>query len=184
MSEAVIVLLSVSGLQLVAVYLLGWPEPATITLQLVSEVGSLMSTTRATSKMEELMSALLERMEQQNEQLLGKMEQQNEQLQVMTQQQADRIENVAQRQKETDQEVSAIAGELRSVKLTIDGRLDAMEDSVARLAKQIRTTPTEGQVSTKHELRKELLQELSDGTSALCATANSRLSSHQEPSLQ
>ena len=37
----------------------------------------------------------------------------------MTQQQADRIENVAQRQKEIDQEVRAIAGELRSVKLTI-----------------------------------------------------------------
>ena len=115
-----------------------------------------MSTTRATSKMEELMSTLLERMEQQNEQL-----------QVMTQQQADRIENVAQRQKETDQEVSAIAGELRSVKLTIDGRLDVMEDSVAGLAKQIHATVTEGQVSTKHEFRKELLQELSDGTSAL-----------------
>ena len=32
-SEAAIVLLSVSGLQLVAVCLLGWPEPATITLQ-------------------------------------------------------------------------------------------------------------------------------------------------------
>ena len=130
-----------------------------------------MSTTRATSKMEELMSALLERMEQQNEQLLGKMEQQNEQLQVMTQQQADRIENVAQRQKETDQEVSAIAGELRSVKLTIDGRLDAMKDSVAGLAKQIRATMTEGQELTKHQLREELLQELSDSTSALRPTA-------------
>ena len=129
-----------------------------------------MSTTRATSKMEELMSALLERMEQQNEQLLGKMEQQNEQLQVMTQQQADRIENVAQRQ-ETDQEVSAIAGELRSVKLMIDDRLDAMEDSVAGLAKQIRATVTEGQELTKHQLREELLQELSDGTSALRPTA-------------
>ena len=79
--------------------------------------------------------------------LLERMEQQNEQLQVMTQQQADRIENVAQRQKETDQEVSAIAGELRSVKLTIDGRLDAMEDSVAGLAKQIHATVFSGELA-------------------------------------
>ena len=35
MSEAAIMLLSVSGLQLVAVHLLGWPEPATITLQYI-----------------------------------------------------------------------------------------------------------------------------------------------------
>ena len=34
-SEAAIMLLSVSGLQLVAVHLLGWPEPATITLQYI-----------------------------------------------------------------------------------------------------------------------------------------------------
>ena len=46
-----------------------------------------------------------------------------------------------------------------------------MEDSVAGLAKQIRATVTEGQVSTKHELCEELLQELSDGISALRPTA-------------
>ena len=98
-----------------------------------------MSTTRATSKMEELMAGLLDRMEQQNEQLLEKMEQQNEQLRLLMQQQSDRVDDIGQRQKETDQEVSAIARELSSMKTAVDGRLIAMEGSVARLTGQLRT---------------------------------------------
>ena len=66
------------------------------------------------------------------------------------------------------------------MKLTIDGRLDAMEDSVAGLATQIRAMVTKGQVSTKHELLEE--QELSDGH--LPFILQHSLSSHQEPPLQ
>ena len=129
-----------------------------------------MSTTRATSKMEELMAGLLDRMEQQNEQLLEKMEQQNEQLRLLTQQQSDRVDDIGQRQKETDQEVSAIARELSSMKTAVDGRLIAMEGSVAGLTGQLRTEVAESQELLKRELREDLLEELS-ATSGLRSTA-------------
>ena len=57
---------------------------------LVSGVGSAMST-RAASRMEEQMAALLE-----------KMDQHNEQLQLLTQQQAERVDVIALKQEETD----------------------------------------------------------------------------------
>ena len=53
----------------------------------------------------------------------------------------------------------------------MDGRLSAMEGSVARLVNQIRTEVFEGQMSMKYVLCEELLQELSGSASTLCPTA-------------
>ena len=49
-------------------------------------------TTRAATRMEEQMAALLE-----------KMDQQNEQLQLLTRQQAERVDGIELKQKETDE---------------------------------------------------------------------------------
>ena len=57
--------------------------------------------TRAASRMEEQMAALLE-----------KMDQQNEQLQLLTRQQAERVDGIALKQKETDGYIDAIKGDL------------------------------------------------------------------------
>ena len=56
-------------------------------------------TTRAATRMEEQMAALLE-----------KMDQQNEQLQLLTRQQAERVDGIALKQKETDENLDAIQG--------------------------------------------------------------------------
>ena len=58
-------------------------------------------TTRAATRMEEQMAALLE-----------KMDQQNEQLQLLTRQQAERVDGIALKQKETDENLDAIQGRL------------------------------------------------------------------------
>ena len=118
-----------------------------------------MSTTRAASKMEELMVALLDKMDQWNERLLEKMEQRNEQLRLLTQQQSDRVDDIGQRQKETDQEVSAIAGELSPEKMAKDGRLIAMEGSAAGLTGQLRTEEVASRELLKCEPHEDLLQE-------------------------
>ena len=131
--------------------------PAFVTIGVRS--GIQMSTTRAASKMEELMVALLDKMDQRNERLLEKMEQRNEQLRLLTQQQSDRVDDIGQRQKETDQEVSAIAGELSPVKMAKDGRLFAMEGSAAGLTGQLRTEEVASRELLKCEPREDLLQE-------------------------
>ena len=105
------------------------------------------------------MVALLDKMDQWNERLLEKMEQQNEQLRLLTQQQSDGVDDIGQRQKETDQEVSAIAGELSPEKMAKDGRLIAMEGSAAGLTGQLRTEEVASRELLKCEPREDLLQE-------------------------
>ena len=65
--------------------------------------------------------------------LLEKMDQQNEQLQLLTRQQAERVDGIALKQKETDENLDAIKGDLDSVKGIMDGRMNAMEESIAGL---------------------------------------------------
>ena len=91
--------------------------------------------TRAASRMEEQMGALLE-----------KMDQQSQQLQLLTRQQSEQLDQIAQKQKETNEHVSAVAEDLESVKTNVHGRLSAVEERQGVL---------------KQELREELLQELS-----------------------
>ena len=135
--------------------------PAFVTIGVRS--GIQMSSTRAASRMEELMVALLDKMDQRNERLLEKMEQRNEQLRVLIQQRSDPVDDIGQRQKETDQEVSAIAGELSPEKMAKDGRLIAMEGSAAGLTGQLRTE----EVASRELLKCDLLQE-----PGLCSTAH------------
>ena len=66
-------------------------------------------TTRAATRMEEQMAALLE-----------KLDQQNEQLQLLTRQQAERVDGIDLKQKETDENLDAIKGDLDSVKGIMD----------------------------------------------------------------
>ena len=131
--------------------------PAFVTIGVRS--GIQMSSTRAASKMEELMVALLDKMDQRNERLLEKMEQRNEQLRVLIQQRSDPVDDIGQRQKETDQEVSAIAGEPSPEKMAKDGRLIAMEGSAAELTGQLRTEEVASRELPKCEPREDLLQE-------------------------
>ena len=109
--------------------------------------------TRAASRMEEQMAALLE-----------KMDQQNEQLQLLTRQQAERVDVIALKQKETDGHIDAIKGDLDSVKGIMDGRMSAMEESIAGL-KSFHAEIGEQQKLLKLKLREELLQELATPTS-------------------
>ena len=131
--------------------------PAIVTIGVSS--GIQMSTTRVASKMEELMVALLDKMDQWNERLLEKMEQRNEQLWVQIQQCSDPVDDIGQRQKETDQEVSAIAGELSLEKMAKDMRLIAVDGSAAGLTGQLRTEKVASQELLKCEPREDLLQE-------------------------
>ena len=96
--------------------------------------------------------------------LLEKMDQQNEQLQLLTQQQAERVDGIALKQKETDENLDAIKGDLDSVKGIMDGRMNAMEESIAGL-KSFHAEIGEQQESLKQELREELLRELATPTS-------------------
>ena len=105
--------------------------------------------TRAASRMEEQMAALLE-----------KMDQQNEQLQLLTRQQAERVDGIALKQKETDRHIDAIKGDLDSVK----GNMSVTEKSIAGL-KSFHAEIGEQQKSLKQELREELLQKLLTPTS-------------------
>ena len=139
--------------------------PAIVTIGVRS--GIQMSTTRAASKMEELMVAHLDKMDQWNERLLEKMEQRNEQLRLLMQQQSDRVDDIGQRQKETDQEVSAVAGELSPEKMAKDERLIAMEGSAAGLTGQLRMEEVASRELLKCEPREDLLQE-----AGLCSTAH------------
>ena len=109
--------------------------------------------TQAASRMEEQMAALLE-----------KMDQQNEQLQLLTRQQAERVDVIELKQKETDRHIKAIKGDLDSAKGLMDGRMSAMEESIAGL-KSSHAEIGEQQKLLKQELREELLQELATPTS-------------------
>ena len=96
--------------------------------------------------------------------LLEKMDQQNEQLQLLTRQQAERVDGIALKQKETDENLDAIKGDLDSVKGIMDGRMNAMEESIAGL-KSFHAEIGEQQESLKQKLREELLRELATPTS-------------------
>ena len=109
--------------------------------------------TRAASRMEEQMAALLE-----------KMDQQNEQLQLLTRQQAERVDVIVLKQKETDGHIDAIKGDLDSVKGIMDGQMSAMEESIAGL-KSFHAEIGEQLKSLKLKLREGLLQELATPTS-------------------
>ena len=79
---------------------------------------------------------------------------------TLTRQQAERIDGLTQKQKETDENVSAIQGDLESVKTVMDGRLSAMEESLTGL----RGFQAESMKTLKQELREELLRDLSTHT--------------------
>ena len=106
--------------------------------------------TRAASKMEEQMAALLE-----------KMDQQNEQLQLLIRQQAERVDVIVLKHKETDRHIKE---DLDSVKGNTDGRMSVMGKSIAGL-KSFHAELGEQQKSLKQELHEELLQELATPTS-------------------
>ena len=110
------------------------------------------------------MESLLDKVIQQNKKIVRQMDEQSgqisEHLRMLSQQQSERADGIAQKQRETEQEVSAIAGDLSTVKLTIEGRLSAMESSASGLTNQLRTEFGESRKSLKQEVHLELLQEL------------------------
>lgn len=75
--------------------------------------------TRAATKMEEQMAALMTKLDKQNEHL----REQTEQLQLLVRQQVERIDDIASRQVRTDERVDALDGELQSAKQS-SGRTD------------------------------------------------------------
>ena len=72
--------------------------------------------TRAASRLEEQMAALLE-----------KMDRQSERLEDLVKWQTERVDGLARKQVETEEHVSAVEGDLNSVKAAVDGRLSAVE---------------------------------------------------------
>ena len=67
--------------------------------------------TRAASRLEEQMAALLE-----------KMDKQSEQLEDLVKRQTERVEGLVRKQVKTEEHVSAVEGDLNSVKAAVDGR--------------------------------------------------------------
>ena len=95
-----------------------------------------MTTTRATSKLEEQLATLLEKVDQQEanmetrmDRLVAKLDDQEAQLKLLAGQ-AARIDAVSTRQVETERGVEAIQADLRSVKTTMDERLTNVEGSL------------------------------------------------------
>ena len=64
---------------------------------------------------------------------------------------------MARKQEETREQVHAIAGDLESVKTTVQGRLGEVEEAVSSV-KTLQTELGERQKSLKAELHNELLQ--------------------------
>ena len=117
-------------------------------------------------------SAAIAKMEEQLTLLLAKMEEQSQQLQLLTRQQSQRVDEVAKKQEETREQVHAIAGDLESVKTTVQGQLGEVEEAVSSV-KTLQTELGERQKSLKAEPHDELLRELSEavGKTGLRPTA-------------
>ena len=64
------------------------------------------------------------------------------------------MDGIALKQKETDGYIDAIKGDLDSLKGIMDGRMNAMEESIAGLK------TFHAEIGEQQELREELLQEL------------------------
>ena len=109
--------------------------------------------TRAASRLEEQMAALLE-----------KMDRQSEQLEDLVKRQTERVDGLARKQVETEEHVSAVEGDLNSVKAAVDGRLSAVEGSLTGLRTELHEELLEKQERLRKELRHELLQDLSAPT--------------------
>ncbi len=92
--------------------------------------------------------------------LLAKMDLQSEQLELLTRQQAERVDGLAQKQREINEHVSALEGDLESVKAVVDGRLTSVEESLTGL-ERLRADIGERHESLRGELHDELLRELS-----------------------
>ena len=111
--------------------------------------------TRAASRLEEQMAALLE-----------KMDRQSEQLEDLAKRQTERVDGLAQKQKETEEHVFAMESDLNSVKATVDGRLTEVEGSLTGLRTELHEELLERQERLRKELRHELLRDL-DATTKL-----------------
>ena len=111
--------------------------------------------TRAASRLEEQMAALLEKMDRQSEQLHGR---------LIVKRQTERVDGLAPKQVETEEHVSAVEGDLNSVKAAVDGRLSAVEGSLTGLRTELHEELLEKQERLRKELRHELLRDLSAPT--------------------
>jgi len=109
--------------------------------------------TRAASKLEEQMAALLE-----------KMDRQSEQLEDLVHQRTKRMDGLAQKQEETKEFVSAVENNLNSVKAAVSRRLDAVEGALTCLRTELQEELLEKQEHLRKELCHELLQDLSTPT--------------------
>ena len=109
--------------------------------------------TRAVSKLEEQLAALME-----------KMDKQSEQLENLTRQQSERVDGIAQKQQETDEHVHAVEGDLHAVKTTVDERLSAMEGSLTGVRTELQFELFERQERLRKELRDDFLREFSGPT--------------------
>jgi len=102
--------------------------------------------TRAVSKLEEQLAALMENMDKQIEQLEN-----------LTRQQSERVDGIAQKQQETDEHVHAVEGDLHTVKTTVDERLSAMEGSLTGVRTELQFELFERQERLRKELRDDFL---------------------------
>jgi len=109
--------------------------------------------TRAVSKLEEQLAALME-----------KMDKQSEQPENLTTQQSERVDGIAQKKQETDEHVHANEGDLHAVKTMVDERLSAMEGSVTGVRTELQLELFERQERLRKELRDDFLREFSTPT--------------------
>ena len=125
-----------------------------------------MTTTRATSKLEEQLAALLEKVDQQEanmetrmNRLVAKLDDQEAQLKLLAGQ-AARIDAISQKQAETERGVSDIQADLRSVKTTVDERLTKVEGSLSGIDRRWKAELVEREERLRQDLREELHRDL------------------------
>ena len=109
--------------------------------------------TRAASKLEDQMAALL-----------AKIDKQSEQLENLTRQQSERVDDIARKQQETDELVHAIEDGLHEVKTAVDGRLSAMEGSLTGLRSDVHSELLEEQERLRKQIRDDVLRDFSTPT--------------------
>ena len=130
-------------------------------------------TRAATVRMEEQLKKLTELVQQQQDALQQQVERRAEEeqeratgLKILLEKQMGNIEELSRRQQEAVNFMNTVQSNLESVKTTVNRRLESLEAKVVKDAVRFECRWEEQQDSLKHELKEELLRELSSLTPA------------------
>ena len=130
-------------------------------------------TRAATVRMEEQLKKLTELVQQQQDALQQQVERRAEEeqeratgLKSLLEKQMGNIEELSRRQQEAVNFMNTVQSNLESVKTTVNRRLESLEAKVVKDAERFECRWEEQQDSLKHELKEELLRELSSLTPA------------------